>query len=79
MIITFLQYALCNYYHVPLKVFEIKFASSEHTYQYRFLKLICEDALAHEVPESIPAADAKSVSSRVPRKLRDERRLSCQV
>ena len=32
------QYVFCNYYPSPLKVFETEFASSEHTYQWRFLK-----------------------------------------
>ena len=40
------QYVLCNYYPSPLKVFKTEFASSEHAYQWRFLKHIGEDALA---------------------------------
>ena len=63
------QYVLCNYYPSPLKVFKTKFASSEHTYQWRFLKHIGEDALAQEVIEASCPADAKAVSTRVPRHL----------
>ena len=32
------QYILCNYYPLPRNVFETEFASSEHAYQWRFLK-----------------------------------------
>ena len=55
------QYVLCNYYLSPLKVFETEFASSEHAYQWRFLRHIGEDALAQEVLEASCPADAKAV------------------
>ena len=32
------QYILCNYYPSPLKVFGTEFSTSEHVYQWRFLK-----------------------------------------
>ena len=50
-------------------MFETEFASSEHAYQWRFLKHIGEDALAQEVIEASWLADAKAVSTRVPRHL----------
>ena len=63
------QYVLCNYYPSPLKVFGTEFVTSEHAYQWRFLKHIGEDSLAQEVLESSSPSDAKSVSSRVPHHL----------
>ena len=63
------QYVLCNYYPSPLKVFGTEFITSEHAYQWRFLKHIGEDSLAQEVLESSSPSDAKAVSSMVPRHL----------
>ena len=60
------QYVLCNYYPSHLKVFETEFSSSEHAYQWRFLKHIGEDNMAQEVLESPSPAEAKAVASRVP-------------
>ena len=60
------QYVLCNYYPSHLKVFETEFSSSEHAYQWRFLKHIGEDNMAQEVLESASLAEAKAVASRVP-------------
>ena len=50
-------------------MFETEFDSSEHAYQWRFLKHTGEDALAQEVIEASCPADAKAVSTRVPRHL----------
>ena len=63
------QYVLCNYCPSPLKVFGTEFVTSEHAYQWRFLKHIWEDLLAQEVLESSSPSDAKAVSSRVTRHL----------
>ena len=60
------QYVLCNYYPSHLKVFKTEFSSSEHVYQWRFLKHIGEDNMAQEVLESSSPAEAKVVGSRVP-------------
>ena len=59
------QYVLCNYYPYPLKVFETEFASSEHAYQWRFLKHVGEDDIAREGLESSPPADAKKIQNKL--------------
>ena len=63
------QYVLCNFYPSPRKVFETEFASSEHAYQWRFIKHVGEDDLAREVIESSSPTEAKAIASRVPRHL----------
>ena len=63
------QSVLCNYYPSPLKVFETEFDSSEHAYQWRFLKHVGEHDLAQEVIETSSPTEAKAIASRVPRHL----------
>ena len=49
-----------------LKLFDKEFKSSEHAYQWRFLKYIGMDDLAEKIIDAITPADAKEMASRVP-------------
>ena len=50
-----------------MRIFDNEFTSSEHAYQWRFLKYIGMDDLAQEVLESPSAVEAKEIASRAPR------------
>ena len=58
--------AMSNYFPTHIKVFDQEFRSSEHAYQWRFLKYIGLDDLAENVLGAKPPADAKAIASRVP-------------
>ena len=60
------NFVLCNYYMCEMKVFDQEFPSSEHAFQYRFLKHVGLDDLAEEVLVAPSAAAAKAIASRVP-------------
>ena len=57
---------MSNYFVCSMRVFGHDFMSSEHAYQWRFLTYIDMPDLAHEVLNSLTAADAKAIASRVP-------------
>ena len=63
------NYVLCNYFLCPMKIYETEFNSSEHAYQWRFLKFLGMDDLANEILDAQSAGDAKVIASRVPRHL----------
>ena len=52
-----------------MKIFEQNFRSSEHVYQWRFLKYLELDDLANEVLAACSPADAKEIAWRVPLEL----------
>ena len=52
-----------------MKIHNTDFPSSEHAYQWRFLQYIGKSDLAEEVLKAPNAAEAKSIASRVPRRL----------
>ena len=57
---------MSNYFLTHVKVFDQEFRSSEHAYQWRFLKYIGMDDLAESVLSARTPADAKAIASRVP-------------
>ena len=57
---------ISNYFSTHIKVFDQAFRSSEHAYQWRFLKYIGLDDLAENVLGAKTPADAKAIASRVP-------------
>ena len=60
---------MSNYFPCRMKMHNIDFLSSEHTYQWRFLQYIDKADMAEEVLKAPTAAEAKSIASRVPRHL----------
>ena len=66
------QFVLCNYFPCRVKVFDIEFSSSEHAYQWRYLKHIGMDELALEVLDAPLASEAKKIASRAPRDMHNE-------
>ena len=60
---------LSNFYPCNMKIFEQDFRSSEHAYQWRFLKYLELDDLANEVLAARSPADAKEIAWRVPLEL----------
>ena len=57
---------MCNYYKCNLKVFDMRFQSVEHAYQWRFIKYIGMDEHAFEILDARTANEANEISSRVP-------------
>ena len=60
---------LSNFYPCNMKIYEQDFRSSEHAYQWRFLKYLELDDLANEVLAARSPADAKEIAWRVPLEL----------
>ena len=60
------QNALCNYYLCEVNVYDQKFKSSEHAFQWKFAKYVGRDDLAQDILESTTPERAKSIASRVP-------------
>ena len=63
------KYPMCNYYPSRMKMHGIDFPSSEHAYQWRFLKYIGQHDLAEEAIKAPSPAEAKAVAARVPKHL----------
>ena len=61
------KYPMCNYYPSRIKMHGIDFPSSEHVYQWRFLKYIGQHDLAEEALKAPSPAEAKSEAARVPK------------
>ena len=66
------QFVLCNYFPCRVKVFDNEFTSSEHAYQWRYLKHIGMDELAPEVLDASSASEAKKIASRAPRDMHND-------
>ena len=60
------SHVMCNYYKCNLKVFDMRFQSVEHAYQWRFIKYIGMDEHALEILDAQTPNEAKEISSRVP-------------
>ena len=60
---------MCNYYPSRMKMHRIDFPSSEHAYQWRFLKYIGQHDLTGEAIKATSPAEAKAVVARVPKHL----------
>ena len=60
---------LSNFHMCTIKLWNQTFCSSEHAYQWRFMKYIGMDELADEILEAQTPAEAKAIASRVPRHL----------
>ena len=63
------KYPMCNYYPSRMKMHGMYFPSSEHAYQWRFLKYIGQHDLAEEAIKAPSPAEAKAVAARVPKHL----------
>ena len=63
------KYPMSNYFPCHIKMHNIDFISSEHAYQWRFLRYIEKLDLADEVLKAPTVAESKSIASRVPRHL----------
>ena len=60
------SHVMYNYYKCNLKVFDMRFQSVEHAYQWRFMKYIGMDQHALEILDARTPNEAKEISSRVP-------------
>ena len=66
------QFELCNYFPCRMRIFDNEFSSSEQAYQWRYLKYIGMDELAHEILEESSAEEAKDIASRALRDTSDK-------
>ena len=66
------KFPMCNYFPCTVKVYGKIFSNSEAAYQWRFLTYIGMYDLADEVLNSVSAAEAKAVASRVPRHMHQD-------
>ena len=66
------NFPMCNYFPCVVKIYGLEFPSSEHAFHWRFLTYIGMHDLAEEVRSATSAAEAKAVSSRVPRHMRQD-------
>ena len=57
---------MSNYYPCHVRMYNTSFRSSEHAYQWRFLKHIGLDELAQDVLQAPNAAAAKEIAARIP-------------
>ena len=60
-----LKFVLSNYYPSHVRINNTSFRSSEHVYQWRFLKHIGMDELAQDVLQA-PSAAAKEIAAWIP-------------
>ena len=60
------KFVLSNYYPCHVRMYNTSFRSSEHAYQWRFLKHIGMDELAQDVLQAPSAAAAKEIAARIP-------------
>ena len=58
---------MCNYYKCYIKAYGIKFPTSEHAYQWRFMKYLGHHEFALEILNARTPSEAKEISLRVPR------------
>ena len=63
------KYPMCNYYPSRMKMHGIDFPSSEHAYQWRFLKYIDHHDLTEEALKAPSPAEVKAIGARVPKHL----------
>ena len=72
-VVRFKLLPLSNYFMCSVKVFGHNFVSSENACQWRFLTYLDLPDLANEVSNPSTAAEAKSITSRVPTFLHRDR------
>ena len=66
------KFVLSNYYPCHVRMYNTSFRSSEHAYQWRFLKRIGMDELAQDVLQALNAAAANETAARIPSSMHND-------